>query len=134
MRRRYVCLLLIAALSLPLLASFPASAAGTQRQLWVTNAYGDEVHVFEVGTWKLLKTIKVGPNPHGISATADGRTVHVALENFGGKDGELLWVDAVSGVIKGRVKVGPKPNENECTPDGKWIYVPCEDGQYWVVD
>lgn len=109
-------------------------AADVQRQLWVTNAYGDDVHVFEVGTWKLLKTIKVGPNPHGISATADGKTVHIALENFGGKEGELLWVDTASGEIKGRVKVGPKPNENECTPDGKWIYVPCEDGQYWVVD
>ncbi len=110
------------------------NAADTQRQLWVTNAFGDDVHVFEVGTWKLLKTIKVGPNPHGISATADGKTVHIALENFGGKEGELLWLDAVSGDIQGRVKVGPKPNENECTPDGKWIYVPCEDGQYWVVD
>lgn len=110
------------------------NAADTQRQLWVTNAFGDDVHVFEVGTWKLLKTIKVGPNPHGISATADGKTVHIALENFGGKEGELLWLDAASGDIQGRVKVGPKPNENECTPDGKWIYVPCEDGQYWVVD
>ena len=67
------------------------NAADTQRQLWVTNAFGDDVHVFEVGTWKLLKTIKVGPNPHGISATADGKTVHIALENFGGKEGELLW-------------------------------------------
>lgn len=111
-----------------------SSAADKQRQLWVTNAYGDDVHVFEVGTWKLLRTIKVGPNPHGISATADGKTVHIALENFGGKEGELLWLDAATGETKGRVKVGPKPNENECTPDGKWIYVPCEDGQYWVVD
>jgi DNA-binding beta-propeller fold protein YncE len=63
-----------------------ATAADVQRQLWVTNAFGDDVHVFEVGTWKLLKTIKVGPNPHGISATADGKTVHIALENFGGKE------------------------------------------------
>jgi DNA-binding beta-propeller fold protein YncE len=110
------------------------TAADMQRQLWVTNAYGEEVHVFEVGTWKLLRTIKVGPNPHGISATADGKTVHIALENFLGKEGELLWVDAASGDIKGRVKVGAKPNENECTPDGKWIYVPCEEGQYWVID
>lgn len=114
--------------------SSAAAAADVQRQLWVTNAYGDDVNVFEVGTWKLLKTIKVGPNPHGISATADGKTVHIALENFGGKEGELLWVDTATGDIKGRVKVGPKPNENECTPDGKWIYVPCEDGLYWVVD
>jgi DNA-binding beta-propeller fold protein YncE len=106
----------------------------TQRQLWITNAYGNDVHVYEVGTWNLLSRIEVGPNPHGISATADGRTVHIALENFGGPQGELLWIDAQTGKITGRCAVGPKPNENECTPDGKWIYVPCDDGQYWVVD
>ncbi|MGI8979148.1 MAG: cytochrome D1 domain-containing protein [Pirellulaceae bacterium] len=128
------CPLLLAFLGAIAILLPSASAADIQRQLWVTNAFGDDVHVFEVGTWKLLKTIKVGPNPHGISATADGKTVHIALENFGGKEGELLWLDAATGDIKGRVKVGPKPNENECTPDGKWIYVPCEDGQYWVVD
>jgi WD40-like Beta Propeller Repeat len=124
-------------LCLPIALTFAlasVAAAESQRQLWVTNAYGDDVHIFEVGTWKLLKTIKVGPNPHGISATADGRTVHVALENFNGPEGELLWLDAKTGEITGRCKVGPKPNENECTPDGKWIYVPCDDGQYWVVD
>ena len=124
------CLLVLLALVL----TTTSAGADSQRQLWVTNAYGDDVHVFEVGTWQLLKTIKVGPNPHGISATADGKTVHIALENFGGADGELLWLDAKTGEITGRCKVGPKPNENECTPDGKWIYVPCDDGQYWVVD
>ena len=126
--------LLVSICLIVLLPPALSSAAEKQRQLWVTNAFGDDVHVFEVGTWKLLRTIKVGPNPHGISATADGKTVHIALENFLGKEGELLWLDAATGEIKGRVKVGPKPNENECTPDGKWIYVPCEDGQYWVVD
>jgi YVTN family beta-propeller protein len=110
------------------------SRAETQRQLWVTNAFGNDVHVFDVATHELIRRITVGPNPHGISATADGRTVHVALENFGGKEGELIWIDTNTSQITDRVKIGPKPNENECTPDGKWIYIPCDDGQYWVVD
>lgn len=105
-----------------------------QRQLWITNAFGTDVHIYDVANWNLIAKLEVGPNPHGISATADGRTVHIALENFAGKEGELIWVDTVKREITGRVAVGPKPNENECTPDGKWIYVPCEDGQYWVVD
>jgi len=125
---------ILAAISLSPTVPAAARAAETQRQLWVTNAYGDDIHVFEVGTFKLLRQIKVGPNPHGISATADGKTVHVALENFGGENGELIWIDTASGAITDRVSVGPKPNENECTPDGKWIYVPCNDGNYWVVD
>ena len=54
----------------------PTAHAGDefQRQLWITNAYGDDVQIYEVGTWKLVRQLKVGLNPHGISATADGRT------------------------------------------------------------
>lgn len=105
-----------------------------QRQLWITNAYGDDVQIYEVGTWKLVRTLKVGLNPHGISATADGRTVHIAIENFRGPTGELIWIDALTGKITGRTDVGPRPNENECTPDGRWIYVPCADEHWWVID
>ncbi len=110
------------------------SAADKQRQLWITNAYGNDVHVFDVNTLELIRRFEVGPNPHGISATADGRTVHIAIENFGGGEGELIWVDTLTAKVTDRIKIGPKPNENECTPDGKWIYIPCDDGQYWVVD
>jgi DNA-binding beta-propeller fold protein YncE len=114
----------------------PTAHAGDefQRQLWITNAYGDDVQIYEVGTWKLVRQLKVGLNPHGISATADGRTVHIAIENFRGPDGELIWIDALTGEITGRIKVGPRPNENECTPDGRFIYVPCADEHWWVVD
>jgi len=64
-----------------------------QRQLWVTNAYGDDVHVFEVGSWKLLRHFVIGTNPHGISATADGRTVHINIEHIYSDDnGELIWI------------------------------------------
>ena len=84
--------------------------------------------------WILIQQFKVGPNPHGISATADGRTAHIAIENFGGEAGELVWIDTASFKVAARIKVGPKPNENECTPDGKWIYVPWNDGKYWVID
>ncbi len=109
-------------------------SAGKQRQLWVTNAYGNDIHVFDVATFELIRRIEVGPNPHGISATADGRTAHVALENFRTDQGELVWIDTANGKITGRLKVGPLPNEIECTPDGKWIYVPCADEQWWVID
>jgi DNA-binding beta-propeller fold protein YncE len=122
----------IVALLVPIQAG-PAQAAH-QRQLWVTNSQGRDVHVYDVETRQLLRTIEVGDEPHGISATADGRTVHVALESFRSPQGELLWLDARDGRITGRTTVGKLPNECECTPDGRWIYVPCDDGHYWVVD
>jgi len=125
--RAFVFLLLLSSLA-------SAGEPATQRQLWITNAYGDDVHVYEVGSWELVRRIEVGLNPHGISATKDGKTVHVAIENFRGDAGELVWIDAPTGKVTHRISVGPLPNENECTPDGKWIYVPCADGKYWVVD
>lgn len=121
-------------LSLLLVTLAHSSEPATQRQLWITNAYGDDVHVYDVGTWELVRRIEVGLNPHGISATKDGKTVHVAIENFRGDAGELVWIDAPSGKVTHRIPIGPLPNENECTPDGKWIYIPCADGKYWVVD
>ena len=108
--------------------------AGSRQQLWITNSFGDDVHVYEVGTWELLRRFSVGPEPHGIAATADGRTVVIAVENFKGKHGELVWVDTATFNITHRLPVGPLPNEIECTPDGKWVYVPCADETWWVVD
>src|SRR5207244_1344263 len=84
----------------------PAQAA-KQRQLWITNAYGNDVHIFDVDTLQLIRRVEVGQNPHGISATADGKTVHIALENFSGKNGEVLWIDTHDCQIKHRVAVGP---------------------------
>ena len=105
-----------------------------QWQVWLGSAYGDDIYVYELGSFKLLKRLEVGPNPHGLSATADGRTVHVSLEYFDDPTGEIVWVDTRTLTINGRVQVGPQPQEHECTPDGKWIYVPCGDGQWYVVD
>jgi DNA-binding beta-propeller fold protein YncE len=105
-----------------------------QWQVWLASAYGDDLHVYEVGSFKLLKHLTVGPNPHGLSATADGRTVHVALEHFDDPVGELIWIDTRTFNITNRLNVGPHPQEIECTPDGKWIYIPCADSQWHIVD
>lgn len=127
-------LVMMATSTLLIEATSTVAGEKRQRQLWITNAYGDDVHVYEVDSWKLVRQFQVGMNPHGISATADGRTVHIAIEDFRSEEGELVWIDTLSGKITDRIKVGPRPNENECTLDGKWIYVPCADEQWWVVD
>jgi hypothetical protein len=100
-----------------------------QWQVWLASAY-----VYELGSFKLLKRLTVGPYPHGLSATADGRTVHVALERFDDPVGEVIWVNSKTFDITARVNVGPHPQELESTPDGKWIYVPCADSQWHVID
>ncbi len=100
--------------------------------LWQTNAEGDDIHIFDIETGDLVERLVVGPNPHGIGTAGD--TVFVSLENNGGANGELLWIDSQSREIQYRLDVGPEPHALAVTPDGKWVYVPCRDGHYWVID
>jgi DNA-binding beta-propeller fold protein YncE len=103
-----------------------------QRQLWITNAYGNDVHIYEVGTWKLLNHIVVGSHPHGISAKADGTEVAISLEV---PTGEMVWIDTRTGQVTSRLEIGGRPNAHEGTPDGKWLYVPNRSGgHWWVID
>ncbi|MDP7274704.1 MAG: hypothetical protein QF363_04445 [Planctomycetaceae bacterium] len=108
--------------------------AAARQFLWVTNAYGNDLHVIDVTTHRVIKRVEVGPNPHGIAAPDDAHVVYIAIENFKSPVGELLWVNPRTFKVEFRLPIGPKPNQLACTPDGRWIYVPCNDGKYWVID
>ena len=102
-------------------------AVAGKQYLWVTNAYGNDVHIIDVATHKVTDRIEVGPQPHGIAAPDDASVVFIAIEDFKGKVGELLWVDPRTHKVSHRLPVGPRPNQIACTPDGRWVYVPCRD-------
>ena len=133
-----LCRVALTVLTLVLAAGFHATLYGEKKAakqfLWQTNSYGDDVHVIAIPSHQVVRQIKVGPQPHGIAAPNDSATVFIAIENFGGPAGELVWVDPRNFQINHRMNVGPKPNQIACTPDGKWVYVPCNDGHYWVID
>ena len=117
-----------------LMLSMQAASAAGKQYLWQTNSYGNDVHVIEVGSNKVLKRIVVGPEPHGIAAPDDASVVYIAIEAFKKPRGELVWVNPRTYEVEHRLDIGPKPNQLACTPDGKWVYVPCNDGHYWVID
>lgn len=117
-----------------LAAILPEIASADKQFLWVTNSLGNDVHVIDVATHKVVHRLEVGPQPHGIAAPDDAHVVYIAIENFEGPTGELQWIDPRTYEIRHRMKIGPKPNQLACTPDGKWIYVPCNDGMYWVIN
>jgi YVTN family beta-propeller protein len=110
-----------------------AEAAG-RPYLWQTNAGGDDIHVIDVATRKVVRRLVVGPQPHGIAAANDGRMVYVSLEADGRPRGELVWIKPRSGAIVHRLAICREPHAIDVTPDGRWIYVPCRDGHYRVVD
>src|SRR5262252_8390149 len=112
----------------------PAPVAAVKQKLYVANSAGNDLHVIDTATNKVIKRVEVGPNPHGLVATRDGKRLFLTIENDGGEEGELLWYDTLSDRGTKRMKVGPRPNQLACTPDGKLVYVPCDDASWWVID
>jgi YVTN family beta-propeller protein len=104
------------------------------RKLYVANSAGNDIHVIDTATNRVLRRVEVGPQPHGLAATAKGDRIFITIENTKGENGELLWFDPVTDSVVRRMKVGPRPNQLACTPDGTIAYIPCDDASWWVID
>lgn len=113
------------------LAADPPAAAP---KLYVANSAGTDVHVIDTRTNKVVRRAEIGPQPHGLVATAAGDRLYLTVENTAGEEGELVWFDPATDTVTRRMKVGPRPNQPACTPDGRLVYVPCDDACWWVVD
>lgn len=119
---------------LTLLLVLNAAPPTTVQKLYVANSAGNDIHVIDTAANTVIKRVEVGPQPHGLVATAKGDRIFITLENTEGEEGELLWFDPVSDSVTRRMKVGPRPNQPACTPDGSLVYVPCDDATWWVID
>jgi YVTN family beta-propeller protein len=126
-------ILLTLALLTTLASAFDPPPPATQK-LYVANSAGNDIHVIDLATNKVLRRVEVGPQPHGLVATAKGDRVFITIENTSGDEGELVWLDPANDTVTRRMKVGPRPNQLACTPDGKIAYVPCDDASWWVID
>ncbi len=109
-------------------------AAEPMRKLYVANSAGNDLHIIDTATNQVVKRVEVGPEPHGLAATANGDRIFITIENTRGDAGELLWFDPVADKVTRRMKIGPRPNQLACTPSGKLVYIPCDDASWWVVD
>jgi len=117
------------------LASLLSPAIGlSTEKLYVANSAGNDVHVIDTATNKVIKRVEVGPEPHGLVANAAGDRIFITIENLKGDTGELLWFDPATDKVTRRMNIGPRPNQLACTPDGKLVYIPCDDASWWVVD
>jgi YVTN family beta-propeller protein len=103
-------------------------------KLYVANSAGNDIHVIDTETNRVIRRVEVGPEPHGMVATADGGQIFITIENTRGDEGELLWFDPMTDTVTRRMKIGPRPNQLACTPDGKTAYIPCDDASWWVID
>src|SRR5262245_58268954 len=122
------------ALLLSCAPSEPSSQPTVPQKLYVANSAGNDLHIIDTSTNKVIKRVEVGPQPHGLVATRDGKQLFLTIENTEGEEGELVWFDPATDSVVKRMKIGPRPNQLACTPDGKLAYVPCDDASWWVID
>jgi YVTN family beta-propeller protein len=122
----------LAILALSMTINAPTDPA--MQKLYVANSLGNDIHIIDTATNKVIKRVEVGPEPHGLVATPDGRQIFLTIENTKGEEGELLWFDPGTDTVTRRMKIGPRPNQLACTPDGKIVYLPCDDASWWVID
>ena len=127
----------LAAVVLSMILASPGEAprgSGPIHKLYVANSAGNDIHVIDPATNRVIKRVEVGPQPHGMTATAHGDRLFITIENTKGDEGELLWYDTKTDTVTKRMTIGPRPNELACTPDGSIAYVPCDDATWWVID
>ena len=88
-----------------------AAAGALAQKLYVANSAGNDIHVIDTATNRVIKRVEVGPEPHGLAATASGDKIFITIENTKGDQGELLWFDPFSDIVTRRLKIGPRPNQ-----------------------
>jgi YVTN family beta-propeller protein len=84
-----------------------------------TNAAGDDTHVIDPATNKVVGVINDIRIPHGITGTPDGSRVYISNESLHTLDA----VDALSLSVIARVPLSGRPNNVSVSKDGRKVYV-----------
>ena len=99
------------------LAALPASAG--EVRVYATNSAGDNVHVIDPATNKVVQVIEGIETPHGVDFAPDGTRVYVSNE----ADSTLDVVDRKTGRIVKKVPLSGHPNNIAVTRDGNRVVI-----------
>jgi len=117
-RRSFLKPLGMLILALPLVLVAPA-AAGSKARVFQTNAAGDDVHVIDPATNKVVGVIHDIEVPHGVVIAPDGSKIYVTQE----PTKTLDVVDAKTLTVTKRIPLSGRPNNVAVTNDGRQVYV-----------
>jgi len=102
-----------------LLALSAVPVAAQTVRIYVTNSAGDNIHVIDPATNKVVQVIEGIEAAHGIDFSPDGTRVYVSNE----ADVTLDVFDRQSGRLAGKVKLSGHPNNIATTKDGGRVVV-----------
>ncbi|HWD87509.1 MAG TPA: FG-GAP-like repeat-containing protein [Mucilaginibacter sp.] len=89
---------------------------------YIPNTGDNTVSVINVGTSKVIATIKVGTNPSSLAVSPYGDKVYV-LCSFSSK---VDVISTATNTIIASIPVGQFATQVTLSPDGNWLYVPQE--------
>lgn len=96
----------------------PEPAAGVAR-VFQTNAAGNDIHVIDPATNKVVGMIEGIEVPHGITIAPDGKRIYVTNESITSLD----VVDAATFEVLHHIALSGRPNNVAVTNDGTKVYV-----------
>lgn len=97
-----------------------SSAAQARSLLYVANSQGDDIHVIDLASQKVLNVLKVGEIVHGVCAQGDGRRAFATIES----NNKLKVIDTVAETVIDTIDLPGRPNECAATTDGRYVVVP----------
>lgn len=103
---------------------FALPAASGKMLLYVDNSLGNDISVIDLGSLEVVGAIRVGNQPHGLCAPADGRRLFTTIES----EKSLKVIDTGTGKVTETIALGGTPNECASTPDGRYVGVPIRNG------
>jgi YVTN family beta-propeller protein len=84
-----------------------------------TNFAGDNIHIIDPATNKVVGEIKGIEAPHGIAVAPDGSKIYLSEE----ADFSLTVFDGKTLKVTKKIPLSGNPNLVDISPDGRWIYV-----------
>jgi len=84
-----------------------------------TNSAGDNIHIIDPATNKVVGEIKGIEAPHGVVVAPDGSRIYVSEQ----ADNTVTVFDGKTLGATKRIPLSGNPNLIDVTPDGRWVYV-----------
>jgi YVTN family beta-propeller protein len=97
----------------------PLAAADVNQRIIQTNSAGDNIHIIDPATNKVVGEIKGIEAPHGVAAAPDGSKIYVSEE----ATNTVTVFDGKTLQVSKRIPLSGNPNLIDITPDGRRIYV-----------
>src|SRR3982074_458028 len=98
-----------------------SAAAAQQEKLRIiqTNSAGDNIHIIDPATNKVVGEIKGIEASHGVATSPDGSRIYISEED----QKTLTVVDGKTLQVTKKIPLSGNPNLVDMTPDGRWLYV-----------